>query len=126
MKGQGSVEFIMILSILLVMLAAIAVASTAKTRDINAYAFQREADSVLGYAGSKINTAYLEGDGFETNITLPERIMGFDYNVSVEDDYLVINSSGMGYSKLLATNVSGQLAKGLNVVRNEKGEVKVI
>lgn len=126
MKAQVSVEFIIILIILLSAISIISVVSIIKTGEIEIFNLQRETERILEEMSATINTVYLEGDGFITNVTLPQRIRGFNYTVLLSSQFLIITVQNTSFSTHLFTNVSGEFVKGSNTIKNENGEVKII
>jgi hypothetical protein len=85
-----------------------------------------EAFDVLDKAAGKINTVWIQGDGFSTNVTLPEKIGVLDYSVRVHSNYVIISTEYKNYTRsLLTPNVTGSLQKGSNFIENIKGNVTI-
>lgn len=126
MEGQVSVEFMMIMMLLLGAIAIITTVSFTKSNDIETLSLQREAGNTLSEISTKINTVYLEGNGFSSNITLPDRIRGFNYTITTQSNFVIITILDISYSKTILTNVSGTLVHGENKIRNVNGEVQVV
>ncbi|MBL7160917.1 MAG: hypothetical protein ISS93_03665 [Candidatus Aenigmarchaeota archaeon] len=115
-----------VIMLLLTALSIVAVVSVVKTREIEISTLQQEAENLLDETGSKINTVYLEGDGFMMNVTLPEKIISANYSISTSSNFLVLTVYGNTYSKALITDVSGNFSQGSNMLRNVGGEVTVL
>jgi hypothetical protein len=85
-----------------------------------------EAGKTLSMVKSKLETAFLEGDGFSTNFTLPQRIMGFDYSVNISSGFLFIGVNNSTYSSPLITkDITGVPRKGENALRNSGGRLVI-
>lgn len=83
-----------------------------------------EAEKILSEVALKINTAYIEGDGFFINMTLQSNILGSDYNMTIAANQALLEVDTVTYAKnLLTQNISGIVTKGLNTVENRKGEI---
>ena len=126
MKAQVSVEFMIIAILLLGTISTISVMSIIKSREIEIFNVRLEAENVLTNTANRINTVYLEGEGFIINVTLPQSIRGFNYSVSTNSNFLVITVLTESFSRNLITNVTGNLAKGSNMLKNVNGEVRVL
>ena len=126
MKAQLAVEFILIFAIFLAALTIIALSSLNKAVDISRSTIEREANTLLSKVANTINTVFLEGDGFAINLTLPEKIKGFGYNISIENQSIWLTMNQRSYHKrLLTNNVTGELKKGENLLKNVNGGIVI-
>jgi len=126
MKVQVSIEFIVIVTLLLTMLTIISITSIVKTREIEISTVMQETENLLELVGNSINTVYLEGNGFSTNVTLPDRIVNANYTVTIDSGFLVITAQGNSFSKILLTdNIFGQLSNGTFTITNLEGMVVI-
>ena len=125
MKAQITVEFMSIMVILLLAVSVISVVAINKNIEIISLNRQREAMDVLNMAGERINTAYMEGDGFITNFTLPDRIYGSQYAIFLDSNILSVSVQNITYVKPLLTKASGPLKPGENMARNQNGVVVI-
>lgn len=127
MKGQASAEFMIVLMLMVALLTVLSITSMIKTDEVSINNMQREAEDVLRNVGDKINTVYFEGDGFMTNVTIPDRILGFDYNISVNSKFIIIEAGHQTFSKVLFANVTnaGNFVKGTNNIKNVGGAIKI-
>lgn len=127
MKSQSVAEFIVIFGIFLAALIVITLVSWSRIEDMSQSKKDMEIERVLVYTSDKINTAYLIGNGFSTNMTLPETILNFNYTADIQNGMLLLNITGMIYSKqLLTTNITVARSldqKGPYVIKNNKGEI---
>ncbi len=124
MKSQSSMEFIAIFMILLAALVVISFISYTQLQAIRQYQTDLEVEKVLNDIAFKINTAYLEGDGFFINMTLPNDIFGTDYTIEINSNEVLMEVSNVSYTKILLTNnITGEPKKGLNFIENRRGEI---
>ena len=128
MKGQSSVEFMAIFSLLLVVLILATMVSVQNTSSIVNARKDVEVRRILEYVGGRIDAAYLGGHGFSSNVTLPETIAGFNYtlNISLGSNVIYVRMPGSDYPRnIITSNVTGEFRKGENTIRNENGMVVV-
>ena len=127
MKAQVSAEFVIIFVFLLTALIIGLVVNFNKTYEVTYSRIKLEADQILTKAANSINTVYLEGSGFATNLTLPETLLGLNYSLSIRDNQLKLSYSNIIYSKsLLTRNITGNITPGPNTVSNLEGEIVII
>jgi hypothetical protein len=125
-KGQVTVEFVLILMVLLLALNVAAVVSYEKTEEIGKHKVNFESRRILDDTAGKINTAWLEGDGFESTLDLPQDLMGLDYSLEIRSNLLILYCENQTYSKYLLTqNVTGIPGPGQNSLKNLEGEVVI-
>jgi hypothetical protein len=117
----------MILFILFLVAVSVAmVVSINRSQTINQAQLELESNKVLGTVTDRINTVYLEGDGFRTNVTLPERIMGFNYTLYINSNQVLLYlRSTLFIKNILTDNVTGELANGINVIENDNGRIVI-
>ena len=125
-KGQVTVEFILILMVLLLALNVAAVVSYEKTEEISKHKVNFESRRILDDTAGKINTVWLEGDGFESVLELPEDLLGLDYSLDIQSNLLILYCQNQTYSKYLLTqNITGVPGPGQNFLTNQEGEVSI-
>jgi len=65
-------------------------------------------------------------EGYTREFTIPEKISGGDYGVSIQENILRINTSDGDHSMTLSVkNVTGQINKTFNRILKENGKVKL-
>ena len=128
LKAQSAFEFMFIFGIFLSALAIGAWVSSVKTAEVNMYAKNLMIEDLLTTVTEKINTVWIEGDGFSTNVTLPELAAGSPYEINVTSNFVILSISGEHYIKSIITeNVTGTLATGqTNTLRNTGGYVEIV
>lgn len=125
-KAQISTEFMLLFMFFIGVLAFSMVYVIQNIQDTSASTLRIEADKTLFMVKSKLETAFLEGDGFSTNFTLPQRIMGFDYSVNISSGFLFMGIKNDTYSDPLITkDITGVPRKGENVLRNVNGRLVI-
>lgn len=117
-----------IFGIFLSALAIGAWVSSVKTAEVNIYAKNLMIEDLLTTVTEKINTVWIEGDGFSTNVTLPELAAGSPYEINVTSNFVIMSIGGEHYIKSIITeNVTGTLATGqINTLRNTGGYVEIV
>ena len=125
-KAQASLEFMFIFMLFVAALTIVAVYVSQGTQSVFSSRLDLEAEGVMSLVKGKLDTAYLEGSGFSTNLTLPQEIIGFDYSVNVTNGFVLIEINNQTYSKaLLSRNITGFLRKGENRLENINQEIVI-
>ncbi|MCX6814920.1 MAG: hypothetical protein NTY20_04715 [Candidatus Aenigmarchaeota archaeon] len=125
-KAQISAEFMILFMFFIGVLAFAMVSVIQNMQDVSASTLGIETQKTLSLVKSKLETAFLEGDGFSTNFTLPQRIMNFDYSVNIGSGFLHIEINNVTYSSPLITkDIAGLPRKGENMLRNVKGKLVI-
>ena len=126
LKAQSSIEFILIFGLLLTVLAVGATVGWLRIYGISEANKNLEISKVLDDITSKINLAFLGGDGFQINLNVPKDISGQNYSVNIYNNNVVIIFENLTYSKTLLTqNITGNLSIGINNLLNEEGEILI-
>lgn len=126
MKAQVAMEFLIFFSIFIMILIIVFAVNFQKTAEIRASSESIEADRLIGLAADRINTVFLEGQGFSSELSLPPSVGAVNYSVSINGSiaYLVVREDY--YQRTLMTsNVQGQLMPGRNIIRNSNGTISV-
>ena len=122
MKAQVALEFIIIFGVFLVALILVTLSAWGNVMNINKSTIDFESVRILNLAANRMNTVYLEGDGFSIGLVIPEKIGNFNYTINIEDNTLWLEINELSYSKrLLASNITGTLSKGTNTIKNMDG-----
>jgi hypothetical protein len=125
-KAQVSIEFMILFIFFLGLLAFAIISVMQSVQDVSASSVGLEAQKELSVLRSKLDTAFLEGDGFSTNFTLPQKIIGLDYSMNVSSGFALIQVNNLTYSTpIISRNVSGYPRKGENALRNSGGNLVI-
>lgn len=77
-------------------------------------------------SASAIDQAYLGGDGFSINFTLPARIGGYNYSVSIASGHVYVSLANFSLStasKIIPAGISGSVSPGENSLANTGGVI---
>ena len=121
-KAQVSIEFMILFIFFLGLLSFAIVSVMQSVQDISGSSVGLQAQKTISLLRSKLDTAFLEGDGFSTNFTLPQTIMSLDYSLNVSSGFALIQVNNQTYSApIISRNISGEPRKGENALRNQGG-----
>jgi len=85
-----------------------------------------QATKTLELVSNRINTVLFEGDGFSSNLIIPEKINEFDYNITFSTDYAILEVVNITIlSNVFAKNITGTIIKGENWVKNQNGTINI-
>ena len=68
----------------------------------------------------EVNTAAQMKSGFEREIDIPEKLSGFEYDISLVSDTLVVEYEN-GVKAFIISNITGAFVKGINTIKNVNG-----
>ena len=135
MKGQSAFEFMIIFAILMVALLSVLVAVYSNIADITYSKIEIASIDFVEEIRNKINTVYLEGNGFSLIVDLPDRFYvtvteetrGYDYEFLIDGETLILNVVEFNsFSRnLLTENITGTLSPGSNTIKNVNGEIVI-
>lgn len=89
---------------------------------------QVESQKVINSMASRINIAFLEGPGFSINMSLPEKIMSYEYSAQIYSNRIFLILEDRSYHGLLLTgNITGtlNLTYGNYLVENRNGGIVI-
>jgi len=117
-------EFMILFVLFLVAVGFALVVSVHRSQAISQAQVDMESDKTLRNVADRINTAYLEGDGFSMDVTIPERILRMEYTINISSNEVVLRLDGGTHVRYLLTdNVTGEIVKGTNRILNQNGEI---
>lgn len=98
-----------------------------KSLEVGNYMTRLEVDGLLIRVSDKINTVWLEGKGFSSNITIPATVAGYDFSLNVTSNYLLLSVMDQDFTKpILTTNVTGNFSLGdLNTLTNNGDHIEI-
>ncbi len=127
-KAQSAFEFMFIFGVFLSALVVGLWVANVKTGEINMYDKNLKIDDLLTAVTEKINTAWIEGEGFSTNVTLPELVASSSYEINVTSNFVIVTVGGEHYTRSIITeNVTGELTIGAtNTLLNNGEHVEIV
>lgn len=121
-RGQGGIEFIVILGFVLLffvgIFAVIQSNRVEKEKQNEDVLLQNLALDVR----DELNIAAEASEGYMRNFTVPPNVLGIDYDINVSDGYVYLTSERYSVTYRCA-QVNGNLIKGTNTIKKENGEV---
>jgi len=125
-KAQVSIEFMLLFIFFIGIMAVVMVYVMQSMENTSASTVSLETQETLSFLKSRFDTAFLEGDGFSTNFTLPQQIMSQNYSVGIDAGFLLIEINNMTYSSPLITkDITGLPRKGDNLLKNVNGRLVI-
>ena len=85
-KGQGSVEFVILLSVMMLVFLLFFVVIQNRLIEAQHKENERIAEEVADIVFNEVRLAKSVSEGFTRVFELPTRINGFDYNIELLDD----------------------------------------
>ena len=126
-RAQASMEFMILFILFLVAVGVALVVSVHRSQAISQAQLDLESDKTLRGVADRINTAYLEGDGFSMDVTVPERILRLNYTIDISSNEVILRVDGGTYVRYLLTdNITGEVVKGTNRILNQNGEIIIM
>jgi hypothetical protein len=125
-KGQGSVEFVIITGLMFFVIMGMAVAM--QIRLSNSYKEQLYVlmDDLGNVVNTEVRLAYDASGDYAREFYLPDEIGSYNYSVALYDKTEVaITSIDIDYLVFLDTDVEGSLAKGRNVITKDAGVITI-
>lgn len=125
MKAQVSVEFMVFMSILILIFIPLLSSSISLQQETKNIRLETEAGKLSDAIAFEINLATKAGDGYERKFYVEESFAGIsNFNISVEDYRVTIEWSERSASSPIVTkNVTGTIKKGWNLIKNKNGDV---
>jgi hypothetical protein len=125
-KGEVSIEFVILIGIMLVIFTSMITVIGLKNNDITQSMIYSDAQRIADSVASEINTAS-RISGYYRKFEIPAKIAGienYSVNYSTELRFVQVkwgNNNEM--SNIVTDNVSGTINPGINRIRNEGGMV---
>lgn len=125
MKGQASIEFFILVSVLLIIASVFIAGGFSLQEKLLFTRINKELQKTVDGVAFEINSALKAGNGYTRKFYVDENL-GFNYTLSIEDYSVFIEWDGRSSSSNILTNsVIGNVEKGWNVIRNVDGVIYV-
>jgi hypothetical protein len=125
-KGEVSMEFIVLVGIMLVIFASMIIAIGLKNNDITESMIYSDAQNIANTVASEINTAS-RIEGYYSEFEIPQKIAGIEnYSVEIDTNNRFVQvkwGENNQMSNIVTENVSGTINPGVNRIRNEGGMI---
>ena len=127
MKLQVSVEFLLLMSILLTLLLIVVEGNLSFTSISASSRIKNEAKNLCEMIASEINLASQLGDGYESKFFVDYSIGGVtNFSIEVGGYRVKVKFDGMEvFSPIQVEDIHGKVEKGWNLIRNVNGEIHV-
>ena len=127
MKAQVSVEFMILISILLLLFILYTQNSLSLQKDMIILRSDQEAKELSDKIAFEINTAVNSGTGYERNFYVKKTFAGIsNFNILVENYEVKITwSQNSVISQIVTKNTTGDVGKGWNLIENRDGAIHV-
>ncbi len=127
MKSQISIEFLLLVSILIFIVGASFLASGIFQTNVFEDKVYSSAREICRKISSEIDIAVRMGDGYRREFSVERMLFGnLEYLVEIENYTVKIIWDNKIFScNILAEKVNGLIKKGQNLIRNKGGEIYV-
>lgn len=119
-KAQVAFEYMFVFGIFMAALIMGTIFAWSKSLEVNRYQTRLEVNNLLDMVAGKIDTTWLEGAGFSTNLTIPETVANYNYTLNVTSNFVLLVIVEEEYIKPIITqNVTGDFTIGsVNTLSN--------
>jgi hypothetical protein len=126
--SQASLEMMALISLAILFLGLVQVVYVRERNANFKEGLFLEEKQVADTVAGEVNQAYLSGDGYSVNLTLPKKIGAYSYNVSTTNGHVYVRLNGYSLSvasKMLPAAVAGTFRSGTNRLSNTGGAISV-
>jgi uncharacterized protein (UPF0333 family) len=129
MKAQVSLEIMIYIILLLLMLSIVSFAAINRSQSILTEKTNMDARRVAKLIAIEIDTAVSVGDGYRNEFSLPQYLYNTrNYTITLSPEYqrIYVDWGNSSYPvPLLTSNITGTPKKGVNIIKNENGLIKI-
>ena len=127
LKGQIAFEYMFIFAIFMIALIIATVFAWTRTVEITQDQRRLEVYNLLEGVSGKIDTAWLEGEGYSTNFTIPSTVADAQFTLNVTSNFLLLILRQEEYIKpILTPNVTGSFnIGGVNTLHNKGNRIEI-
>jgi len=123
-KGQGALEFIILIGIVIFFLTVFFVAINQNMGDNQKEKRNLAIEDIAISVQDEINLASKSSDGYSREFKVPYDIEGNGYNITIVDDLVYVKTIDNEEAlSLPIMKISGQIMKGNNLIKKENGSV---
>ena len=124
LKGQGAVEFIILIGVLLLAFILIISALAVSTSRINSEKKDLIGEDLVGKVQKEVQLAHQVNLGYHREFLLPERLGGKDYEIIIDQNQVKVTIENDNYWRSLQP-VQGEIQKGLNTIEKREDGVHI-
>jgi len=127
MIGQVSTEFMIFVSILVVMMTIFLWSNTSMSYQAIGIKSDTEAKKLCDRISFEINSASRAGDGYKRNFYVDENLYGIsDFTISVSEYSVFVDWNEKSVSSsIIVKNITGTIHTGWNLIENKDGIIYV-
>jgi hypothetical protein len=127
MKAQAGIEFLVLVSLLLLIFAFVMWNGSSLQNQLNFVKMDVEAKNLCDKIAFEINSAVRSGDGFNRKFYVETNIFGVsDFDIKVGNYSAFINwERGSVASSIIIENITGNVNKGVNFIENRNEKIYV-
>ena len=123
-RAQSAIEFVVTVSFMLIVILTFFGLTSSKVLEAQEEGNKKIAEDIANLAYKEIEFAKSLNDGYIRTFSMPQTVNGADYSISVIDNReLVVNYLGFEYVKFMPGNVTGNIAKGINIILKDEGKI---
>jgi hypothetical protein len=123
-KAQSAIEFMILVGFLLVVFVIFLSIVSENLRDKTNERQNLQIKEIALGVKVEVDLATEASDGYVRNFSIPIKIYGEDYDISINDGFVSISTGDGDHALSLSlANVTGEVLKGENIIRKENGVV---
>ena len=123
-KAQSAVEFIFLVSFMLLVIVGFFAITSSKTLEAQEEGNKKIAETIADLAYKEIEIAQSVNDGYIRHFTMPPTVNGISYTIKIIDNKeLVVKYVDYEYVKFMPANISGYISIGINTLEKSNGVV---
>ena len=123
-KGQGAIEFIILVGVLLITFALVIGALAVSTNRINSEKEIVIGEDLVNKVQQEVQLAHQVNPGYYRIFNLPERLGGKDYTISISNNVVTVRIDENDYWRYLQP-VQGTIQKGANIIERRDDGVYI-
>ncbi len=123
-KAQSSIEFIILVGVLTFFFVTFTFILQMNLIDTQSQQRNDLLQEVALTVQNEITLATSSIDGYSRNFTIPQSILGVPYDITISDGWVYLETIDELHAlSFPVSNVTGNVAKGVNVIRRSSGVV---
>ena len=124
--GQSSIEFVLIAGVMFFIFIGMFVVIQGRMAGAYKTRLYNSLEGLSNLVTTEVRLAESSQGDYSREFFLPEVIGGYNYSINIYDKTeVVITVENFDYVVFLDYNVSGDIGKRLNLIKNDKGNVSI-